>query len=141
MSQPAFHALLNAGAATLLVLGWMAIRGVGLQRDEALHKRFMISALVVSSVFLASYLDYHYSVGHVEFWGDGWIRTLYLWVLVPHIILATVMVPMIIVLVVHAARGSLDRHKRLARWTLPIWLYVSVTGVVVYVMQYRLGPD
>ena len=101
----------------------------------------MIAAVVVSAGFLASYLEYHASVGSVAFWGTGWIRTLYFAVLIPHIVLATAMVPPIVILLIHAARGRLDRHKRLARWTLPVWLYVSVTGVIVYFMLYRLGPE
>jgi uncharacterized membrane protein YozB (DUF420 family) len=101
----------------------------------------MIAALFVSACFLGSYLEYHSSVGSVTFWGTGWIRTLYLAVLIPHTVLATVMVPPIVILVVHAARGRLDRHKRLARWTLPVWIYVSVTGVLVYLMLYRFGPE
>ncbi|MDG2148615.1 MAG: DUF420 domain-containing protein [Planctomycetota bacterium] len=144
MSRPAIHALLNGTAALMLTLGWLAIRGKGpfarRGRDEGLHKRFMVAALFFSTCFLASYLEYHASVGSVPFWGTGWIRTIYLAVLIPHIVLATVMVPPIVILVVHAARGRLDRHKRLARWTLPVWLYVSVTGVLVYLMLYRLGP-
>lgn len=145
MSRPAIHALLNGTAAVLLILGWMAIRGRGLfaqrGRNEALHKKLMIAAVVVSAGFLASYLEYHASVGSVAFWGTGWIRTLYFAVLIPHIVLATAMVPPIVILLIHAARGRLDRHKRLARWTLPVWLYVSVTGVIVYFMLYRLGPE
>lgn len=145
MSRPAIHALLNGTAALLLTLGWLAIRGKGpfgrCGRDERLHKRFMIAALFVSACFLGSYLEYHSSVGSVTFWGTGWIRTLYLAVLIPHTVLATVMVPPIVILVVHAARGRLDRHKRLARWTLPVWIYVSVTGVLVYLMLYRFGPE
>ncbi len=145
MSQPAFHALLNGLAALFLTTGWLAVLGKGPfargGRNEALHKKLMIAAVATSAVFLASYLEYHYSVGSVPFWGEGWIRTLYLSVLVPHIVLATLMVPPIVILLVHAARGQLEQHKRLARWTLPVWLYVSVTGVLVYVMLYRMGPE
>jgi len=143
VSQPALHALLNGGAAVLLTLGWMAIRGIppiATEKNERLHKALMISAVVVSAVFLASYLDYHNTVGSVPFWGEGLIRTVYFVVLIPHIVLAAVMVPMIVTMLVHAFRGRLEKHRRLARWTLPIWLYVSVTGVVVYIMLYRMGP-
>jgi putative membrane protein len=137
--------MLNGISAVLLVLGWTALRGRGLFAargpDEGLHKRLMLSAVGVSAAFLASYLHYHHRVGSVPFWGSGWVRSVYLAVLVPHIILAAVMVPMIGLVLWHALAGRLDRHRRLARWTLPIWLYVSVTGVVVYVMLYRLGPD
>jgi putative membrane protein len=145
VSRPGIHALLNGTAAVLLTAGWLAIRGRGPfasgGRNEALHKKLMLAAVVVSAVFLGSYLEYHSTVGSVPFWGTGWIRTLYLAVLIPHIVLATLMVPPIIILLIHAARGRLDQHKRLARWTLPVWLYVSVTGVMVYLMLYRLGPD
>lgn len=144
MSQPALHAVLNGTAAVLLLLGWAAIRGRGPWsggRDERVHRGLMLAAVAVSAVFLASYLHYHERVGHVPFWGEGWVRVVYLVVLVPHIVLATVMVPPIVVLLVLALRGRLEGHKRLARWTLPVWLYVSVTGVIVYLMLYRMGPD
>lgn len=144
MSRPALHALLNGVAAALLVLGWQAIRGRGLfaarGRDEGLHKRFMALALLVSAVFLASYVDYHAEVGHVPFWGDGWLKTVYLLILVPHVILAALMVPPILMLVVAALRGRLGAHKRLARVTLPVWIYVSVTGVLVYLLNHAAAP-
>ena len=144
MSQPALHAVLNGTAATLLVLGWCAIRGkgpfAGRGKDERLHRNLMLAAVGVSGVFLASYLHYHERVGHVPFWGTGAIRTVYLAILVPHIILAVAMVPAIVILLVLAFRGRLAGHRRLARWTLPVWLYVSVTGVLVYLMLYRMGP-
>ena len=94
MSRPTLHAALNLTAATLLVLGWMAIRGRGVfatrGRDEGLHKRFMLAAVAVSTVFLASYVEYHATVGSVAFWGTGWLRALYLTILLPHIVLAAV---------------------------------------------------
>jgi uncharacterized membrane protein YozB (DUF420 family) len=142
MTQPAFHALLNGTAAVLLCLGWLAIRGAGpwagAGPQPKTHRNLMLAALGVSAVFLASYLEYHARVGSVPFRGTGALRTLYLVVLVPHIILAGLMVPMIAVTLVHALRGRLDRHRRWARWTLPIWLYVSVTGVVVWFMNYAM---
>lgn len=127
-----------------LGLGWWAIKGRGpfaaRGRDEALHKRCMLTALTLSTVFLASYLEYHAEVGHVPFWGEGWIETLYRIVLIPHVVLALLMVPPIVLLVVAALLGRLDTHRRLARWTLPVWLYVSVTGVAVYVLNHALRP-
>lgn len=142
--QPALHAVLNGTAAVLLSLGWLAIAGKGpfarRGRNERLHKCFMLAAVSVSALFLVSYLDYHAAVGSVPYTGTGWLRTLYFLVLVPHVVLAAVMVPPILMLLVHAARGRLDRHRRLARWTLPVWLYVSVTGVLVYLMLYRWVP-
>lgn len=144
MTQPAFHAVMNGTAAVFLVLGWLAITGRGpwrSGRSELAHKRFMLSAFVASCVFLASYVDYHLHHGSVPFWGEGWLRTTYLLVLVPHIILATLMVPMILRVLWLAWKGRLERHVRLARWTLPIWLYVSVTGVVIYWMLYQMAPE
>ncbi len=140
MSRPALHALLNGLAATCLLLGWMAIRGWAMPRREGLHKGAMIAALLVSAVFLASYLDYHAAVGHVPFWGSGWLKVAYLAVLLPHIALAAIMVPPIVMLLLFALRGQLERHRRLARWTLPAWLYVSVTGVIVYILNHALRP-
>lgn len=144
MSRPALHALLNGTAALLLTAGWLAIRGKGpwaRGRSERAHKQLMLSAVAVSALFLASYLEYHQRVGSVRFWGTGWWRTLYLAVLVPHTVLATLMVPAILVTLTLALRGRLQRHRAWARWTLPVWLYVSVTGVLVYVLLYVLAPD
>jgi uncharacterized membrane protein YozB (DUF420 family) len=142
--QPPLHALLNGSAAVLLSLGWCAIKGRGpfaaRGRDEALHKRLMLGAFAVSTLFLVSYVSYHARVELVPYPGTGWLKALYLAVLVPHVVLAMVMVPAILVLLVFALRGSFERHRRLARWTLPVWLYVSVTGVIVYLMLYPLRP-
>lgn len=143
MSRPALHALLNGSAALLLLAGWMAIRGRGPwagRRDERAHRNLMLAAFGVSTVFLVSYVDYHRRVGSIPFWGTGWLRALYLAVLVPHTILATLMVPAILVTLALALRGRLARHRAWARWTLPVWLYVSVTGVLVYVMLHALAP-
>ena len=143
MDQPAVHALLNGTSAILLVLGWQAIRGRGAwsaARSEAAHKRLMLGAFGVSGVFLASYLEYHARVGSVAFWGEGWLRVAYLAILVPHVVLAAVMVPMILATLAFALRGRLDRHRRLARWTLPTWLFVSVTGVLVWWLNFGLRP-
>jgi len=144
VSRPALHALLNGSAAVLLTLGWMAITGRGLLarhgRDESLHKRLMLAAVLLSTVFLASYLEYHHRVGHVEFWGQGWLAVVYRLILIPHVILAGLMVPPIVLLLIAGLRGRLERHRRLARITLPVWLYVSVTGVVIYALNYALRP-
>lgn len=96
----------------------------------------MLSALTTSALFLISYLAYHYQVGSVAFQGRGWIRGVYFTILISHTILAAAVVPLVLVTVARALKGSFERHKRLARWTLPIWLYVSITGVVVYWMLY-----
>ena len=98
----------------------------------------MLSACVTSALFLISYLIYHYFVGSVPFKGVGWIRTVYFSILISHVILAAAIVPLALMTLVRALRGNFERHKRIARWTLPIWLYVSVTGVIVYWMLYRL---
>ncbi len=98
----------------------------------------MLSAFATSTLFLVSYLTYHYQVGSVPFEGRGWVRSLYFSVLIPHTVLAAAIVPLVLVTLVRALRGKFERHKRIARWTLPLWLYVSVTGVVVYWMLYRL---
>jgi uncharacterized membrane protein YozB (DUF420 family) len=134
---PSLNAVLNAASACLLTVGYAAVRRRWLQ----LHAACMLSALCVSVVFLASYLYYHLVVRQGEpthFSGDGWIRRVYLAVLVSHMVLAAVVPPLALVTIYHALRGRLLRHVRLARWTLPIWLYVSVTGVIVYWMLYHL---
>lgn len=133
-SQAAFNATLNGASAVLLAAGYAAIRSGKI----AVHKLLMIAAFLVSSVFLVSYLVYHYRVGHVLFQGQGTIRTFYLVLLATHTILAIVIVPMILVTLRRAWLERFDKHKILARWTLPLWLYVSVTGVIVYWMVYQL---
>ncbi len=143
MDRPALHAALNGTAAVLLVLGWLAIRGRGpwrAGRDVAAHRTFMLAALGVSAVFLASYLQYHAAVGSVPFWGGGGLKALYLSILLPHTAGAVVQVPLILITVTHALRGRLDRHRRLARWTLPLWLWVSVSGVAVWALNFGLRP-
>ena len=133
-SHAALNASLNGTSAILLAGGYVAIRSGKI----AVHKAFMISAFVVSSVFLASYLLYHYRVGHVTFHGQGWIRPVYFVLLTSHTILAVVIVPMILVTLRRAWIGKFDRHRVIARWTLPLWFYVSVTGVIVYLMVYQM---
>ena len=98
----------------------------------------MVSAFITSSLFLLSYLAYHYQVGSVPFRGQGWIRTIYFAILISHTVLAVLIVPLVLITLTRALKGSFDRHKRIARWTLPLWLYVSVTGVIVYCMLYGL---
>jgi len=129
---PALNASLNAVAAVLLVGGYLSIRAGRVAR----HRAFMLAALGVSLAFLVSYTVYHAQVGSRPFEGDGLIRAAYFAVLIPHVILAAVMAPMAVITVTRALRGQIVRHRAIARWTLPIWLYVSVTGVVVYWMLY-----
>ena len=133
-SHAALNASLNGASAILLACGYAAIRSGKI----AVHNAFMISAFAVSSVFLGSYLLYHYRVGHVTFHGQGWIRPVYFVLLTTHTILAVVIVPMILVTLRRAWLGKFDRHRIIARWTLPLWFYVSVTGVIVYLMVYQI---
>jgi uncharacterized membrane protein YozB (DUF420 family) len=134
MTLPAFNALLNATAATLLVIGLALIRS---GRKRA-HKRVMIAAFGVSCVFLVSYLVYHYTAGVTRFQGTGAIRTMYLAILGTHTVLAAAVPFLAVITLWRGLKGRFDMHRRIARWTLPIWVYVSVTGVVVYWMLYRM---
>lgn len=131
---PALNAALNATSFVLLTAGWFLIKS---GRRQA-HKRCMIAALVVSAAFLTSYVIYHLQVGSVPFQKTGWIRTVYFLVLIPHVILAAAIVPMVLITVSRALSNRFDRHKQIAKITLPLWLYVSVTGVIVYVMLYQM---
>lgn len=120
----------------MLSLGYLLIR----QGKITAHKLCMGSALGTSTLFLMSYLVYHYQVGSISFAGHGGIRALYFTILISHTVLAAVILPLAVITVSRALRGRFDRHVRIARWTLPLWLYVSVTGVVVYFMLYHLYP-
>ena len=134
MHQPTLNAILNGIAACFLVAGYLFIRS---DRREA-HRFAMLGALVCSAAFLVSYLIYHYRVGSVRFEGVGTIRTVYFTVLITHTVLAAAVPFLAAVTLFRALRERFDAHRKIARWTLPIWLYVSVTGVVVYWMLYRL---
>jgi len=133
-SQAALNASLNGLSAILLAAGYVAIR----KRRIAAHKSFMISAFAVSCIFLVSYLVYHYRVRHVVFQGQGWVRPFYFILLGTHTVLAVVIVPMILITLRRAWLEKFDRHMIIARWTLPLWMYVSVTGVIVYLMVYQI---
>ena len=128
--MPGVNAALNASSATLLVLGLAAIR----RGRRELHRRLMVSAFAASAVFLVGYVLYHYAHGDTQYQGEGAIRIVYFAVLITHVLLSIVMLPMILTTFYLAARERFATHKKLARWTLPIWLYVSVTGVVIYFM-------
>jgi len=128
--MPGVNALLNATSASLLVLGLGAIRS---GRREV-HKRLMVGAFAASAVFLVGYVLYHYAHGDTPYQGQGAVRVVYFSVLISHVLLSIVMLPMILTTFYLAARERFAAHKKLARWTLPIWLYVSVTGVVIYFM-------
>ena len=131
---PALNAVLNSIATLLLVFGYYFIRRREIQR----HKLCMSLAFVASCLFLVSYLVYHYQVGSVPFTKQGWIRTVYFTVLITHIVLAAAVPFLALKTLYHAWRAQFDKHRRIARWTWPIWMYVSVTGVAVYVMLYEI---
>jgi putative membrane protein len=134
ISHAALNASLNGISGVLLACGYAAIRSG--KRD--VHKRFMISAFAVSTVFLVSYVAYHIRVGHVVFQGQGWIRPVYFVLLTSHTILAIVIVPLILITLRRAWVEKFDKHRAIARWTLPLWFYVCVTGVIVYLMVYQI---
>jgi len=131
---PTLNACLNAASTVFLVLGFWFIR----QKKIPQHKFCMLTAFGISCVFLASYLVHHARVGSVRFSGPDSLRPVYFAVLVPHVILAALVPPLAIVTIRRALKGNFERHKKIARFTLPVWLYVSVTGVVVYWMLYRM---
>jgi putative membrane protein len=130
------NSILNAIAAVLLMAGYVCIR----TRRVRAHRACMLSAFVVSTAFFVSYLTYHYHVGDVRFQGHGIIRPIYFTILVTHIILAATIVPLVLITLWRALRGNFHEHRRIARWTWPLWMYVSVTGVIVYLMCYRMYP-
>ena len=132
---PALNATLNGLSATLLAGGYLMIR----RRRKQAHRAFMLAAFATSVLFLASYVAYHAQAGSRPFQGEGWIRLVYFAILVSHIVLAAAVLPLAIVTLVRGLRERFDAHARIARYTLPIWIYVSITGVVVYLMLYRLG--
>lgn len=131
---PLLNAALNSLATVLLIVAWVLIK----RRRPIAHRNFMIAALACSVLFLTSYLIYHAQVGSVRFQGTGTVRTVYLTILLTHTVLAALVPFLVTVTVWRASRRRWDRHVAIARFTLPIWLYVSVTGVVVYWMLYRM---
>jgi putative membrane protein len=128
------NAALNTLSAVFLCAGYFFVRRQKIRG----HRACMLAALGCSTLFLISYLVYHYQVGSVRYTGQGWIRAVYFGVLITHTVLATAVVPLALMTVTRALRGNFAQHRRIARWTFPIWLYVSVTGVIVYLMLYRL---
>jgi len=131
---PTVNATLNGLATVLLIAAWVLVK----RRRLVAHRNLMIAALVCSALFLTSYLFYHYQVGSVRFQGTGPVRTLYLSILLTHTVLAALVPFLVVITVWRAYRKRWDRHVAIARWTLPVWLYVSVTGVVVYWMLYQM---
>jgi len=133
---PALNATLNGTSALLLVAG----RALIAQGKVAAHRACMIAAVTTSALFLACYLFFHYEVGNVRFLGQGWSRPLYFSILISHTTLAIVNVPLIIITLTRGLRGRYPQHRAIARWTFPLWLYVCVTGVIVYFMLYQWFP-
>lgn len=132
---PALNASLNATAAVFLVTGYAFIR----TGRRTAHKRCMLAALTTSALFLTSYVVYHWNAGSRPFEGSGLAAAIYFPILITHVILAMTILPLALVTTARGLLAQYDRHVRIARWTLPIWLYVSITGVVIYVMLYRIG--
>ena len=136
MLHPTINAALNFLSATFLLVAYRAIRGMQIEK----HRRWMLAAATTSAIFLVSYLVYHARVGSVRFAGTGAARPVYFTILGTHTVLAVVILPLVLRTLYLGLKRRDDRHRRIARWTFPIWLYVSVTGVVVYVMLYHLYP-
>jgi uncharacterized membrane protein YozB (DUF420 family) len=140
---PLINAILNSCSALLLLAGYVAIK-----RDQKeRHKRCMVSALITSTLFLTCYVIYHvgmqrvYGSAHTRFVDPAWFRPWYLALLASHLLLAIAIVPMVLMTVYHAIRGNFEKHRKIARWTWPCWMYVSVTGVVIYLLLYRFFPQ
>ena len=134
---PDLNAALNSLSAVFLLTGYGFIKS----KNQRAHRRCMLAAFACSILFLISYLIYHYQVGSVPFKGQGPIRIVYFTILITHTVLATTVVPLVLITLIRALRERFDAHRRIARWTFPIWLYVSVTGVIVYWMLYWLVPS
>ena len=130
---PHLNATLNASSALLLLLGYISIR----RRSVVRHRNLMLSGLGCSAAFLASYLVYHAHAGSVRFQGRGWVRPVYFTLLLSHTVLAAAIVPLIAITLLLALRKRFAGHRRVARWTFPLWMYVSITGVIVYLMLYH----
>jgi uncharacterized membrane protein YozB (DUF420 family) len=130
---PAVNATLNGVAGILLLIGFFLIRS----KNIGLHRRFMLAAFAASALFLVSYVAYHAQVGSVRFTRQGVVRPLYFTILITHVVLAAAVLPLAIVTLTRGLNGRFQAHRAIARWTLPIWLYVSVTGVLVYVLLYQ----
>lgn len=131
---PTLNATLNGASALCLVSGYLFVR----RGNRLMHKRCMVGALTLSSVFLASYVVYHLNAGSRPFQGRGLIRPVYFTILITHVVLAATILPLALLTATRGLRAQFDRHVRIARWTLPLWLYVSVTGVVIYLMLYEM---
>jgi putative membrane protein len=133
---PLINAFLNTTSAILLLVGRRFIK----RGDRARHKRMMLAAFTTSSLFLVSYLTYHFARGTQHFQGEGVVKVIYFLILGSHTILAAVVVPMVLIALFRGLKGEYEKHRRIARWTFPVWLYVSVTGVIIYLMLYQIFP-
>ncbi len=133
---PAANAILNGTSAVFLLTGYTMIR----RGKIFAHRICMITAFTCSTLFLCGYLYYHFTIGLVRFGGEGWIRPVYFTILTTHTILAIVIVPLVLITLTRALRSQFPRHRAIARWTFPLWLYVSITGVIIYFLLYRLYP-
>jgi len=134
---PALNACLNSLSTVFLTLGYIFIK----RQNKAAHRNCMAGALTTSTLFLASYLYYHFHAGRTVFAEPAWFRPIYLAILLTHTVLAVVIAPMVIATVIRAIQGNWEKHKRIARWTWPLWMYVSVTGVVIYLLLYQIFPQ
>lgn len=134
---PALNAALNTTCTVLLVLGYRFIR----RGEKTAHRNCMVAACATSVAFLVSYLVYHYHAGHTRFENPAWFRPVYLLILLSHLLLAVAIVPLVLVTLGRALRGRFERHRAIARWTWPVWIYVSVTGVVIYALLYHVFPQ
>jgi putative membrane protein len=140
---PVVNAVLNGLSAVFLGVGYVLIR----QGRQAAHRRFMLAAFVTSTLFLICYITYHSYVAYVlhrgatRFLNPAWFRPIYLWILGTHTILAVVILPMVLMSLSRGLRGRFEAHRRIARWTWPLWMYVSVTGVVIYLLLYQIFPQ
>ncbi|HKO61778.1 MAG TPA: DUF420 domain-containing protein [Pyrinomonadaceae bacterium] len=133
---PHVNAFLNSTSTVFLIIGFVMIRKGRIRT----HLKFQLAAVVTSTLFLISYLTYHYYHGDTRFLGQGIVRPFYFTILITHVVLAMIIVPLVLFTLFRAWRSDFVKHKKIARWTLPIWLYVSVTGVIVYVMLYHIYP-
>ena len=131
---PHFQAILNTCAALFLSAGYYFIKN----KNRDAHRACMVTAFLISTVFLISYLTYHAKVGYMPFAGEGIIRPFYFTMLASHVILAAVIVPMVLITIAYAIKGDFNKHPRIARWTLPLWMYVSVTGVLIYILGFHI---
>src|SRR5512146_1239111 len=131
---PAVNAVLNGTSAVLIAIGRSFIKRGKMQT----HRRFMLAAVVTSTLFLISYLWYHAHVGSVRFQGQGWPRPVYFSILITHTVLAAAVVPLVLLTLTRGLRGRYSRHRAIARWTYPVWMYVSITGVIIYVLLYHV---